>query len=536
MKSKNIFRTLLTCAFFLGVLTMNAQTKVYVHKADGTAAEYNIADIDSISFTPPAGAVDYTMIKLNEVSGVGDDPEKFYELINTGSVPVNLEGCQLFYNANGSTGGNLPTGDGTLTWTGKSTHVIQPGGLLLLLGRYNASSNPGGEFTTGLTPERILIITFKDPKGTVIDKCIRSKDTEEYGRGREESFSRIPDGNGPFYFTTPTPGVMNGGDATGLVLLPGASDIPVDYTKLKINEVNGVDKWFEIYNAGEVDINLAGVTSHYSNSEPVSYNPTVNWTGTAAQTVPAKGFFSTKGITLGTGLSANNGNVRLQLRDPEGTVLDTYEKLKDINTGYDAIKNKSHARIPDGTGIWYYTTDEAGTSGATNGTSTAGYTKIGEEDGATDFTDLVLNEIDGNSKSIELFNKGTKAIPLIGVTLWKNETTSAWWTGSAASGSIAPDSYVLIYQTGQNPNESDAPGFVGANGISAGQTLKFELRDPDGNSIGVFQRGGPVWSQSISSVAPNSFQRIPNGTGDWKQADPTNGEANAESGTDIPND
>ena len=297
---------------------------------------------------------------------------------------------------------------------------------------------------------------------------------------------------------------------------------------------NGVGKWFEIYNMGDVEISLKDVTAHYSNSEPVSYNPTVNWTGTT-QTIPAKGFFSTQGITLGTGLSANNGNVRLQLRAPDGTVLDTYEKLKDINTGYDDIKNKSHARIPDGTGIWYYTTDDIGTSGATNGTSTTGYTKIGEEDGSIDFADLVLNEIDGNSKSIELYNKGTVAIPLLGVTLWKNETASAWWTGTAPSGSIAPDSYVLIYQTGTNPGDDDVPGFVGANGISPQQTLKFELRDPEGNSLGVFQRGGPTWGTSISTVAPNSFQRIPNGTGDWKQAAPTNGAANAATGTDIPN-
>jgi hypothetical protein len=302
--------------------------------------------------------------------------------------------------------------------------------------------------------------------------------------------------------------------------------------------VNGVDKWFEIYNTGTEAINLEGVTAHYSNSEPISWNSTNTWTGTASDVIPAGGWFSTKGITLETGLSANNVNVRLQLRAPDGTVLDTYEKLKNVNTGqgYDHLTNKAHAKIPDGTGPWYYTTDDVGTSGATNGTSTTGCVKFGEEDGSAtvDYTQLVLNEIDGNSKAIELYNKGTVAIPLTDVTLWKNADASAWWTGTSVSGSIAPGAYVLIYQTGQRPG-GNVDGLIGASGISAGQTLRFELKAPDSSSLGVFERGGPTWSQSISSVAPNSFQRIPNGTGEWKQAAPTNGAANAASGTDIPN-
>jgi len=52
MKAKNIFRVFLTAVFVLGAMAMNAQTKVYVYKNDGTTDEYNIADVDSISFTP----------------------------------------------------------------------------------------------------------------------------------------------------------------------------------------------------------------------------------------------------------------------------------------------------------------------------------------------------------------------------------------------------------------------------------------------------------------------------------------------------
>jgi len=53
MNAKNTLRTFLTIVFVLGTLMANAQTKIYVHKKDGTAVEFNIADLDSISFTAP---------------------------------------------------------------------------------------------------------------------------------------------------------------------------------------------------------------------------------------------------------------------------------------------------------------------------------------------------------------------------------------------------------------------------------------------------------------------------------------------------
>jgi len=59
MRTKITLRLFLACVFFMGVLVMNAQTasqKVYVYKTDGTTTEFNVADVDSISFTPPAEA------------------------------------------------------------------------------------------------------------------------------------------------------------------------------------------------------------------------------------------------------------------------------------------------------------------------------------------------------------------------------------------------------------------------------------------------------------------------------------------------
>jgi len=104
MKTKNIFRVFLTAVFVLGTMAINAQTKVYVYKTDGTNIEYNIADVDSITFAAPAGpqlpdhldpAVDITDSKLKnayktwgvpfvagDLAPVPGNIDRYYELAN----------------------------------------------------------------------------------------------------------------------------------------------------------------------------------------------------------------------------------------------------------------------------------------------------------------------------------------------------------------------------------------------------------------------------------------------------------------------
>ena len=522
MKTKNILSILFTAIFVLGTGTMNAQTKVYVHKSDKSVVEYNIAEIDSISFTPPAVPVDYTQLRLNEVSGVGDsDCDKFYELINIGTEDINLKDCQIYYNANGSTGQSFPPADERLTWTGLETQVASAGQLFSLIGRNGGNcTNPPtpGSFTTGLTAGRILIITLKDPEGNVIDQCVRAEDNVDPYKITDKSFSRIPDGTGPFYFTVPTPDELNGTDATGLLLLP--EEPPVDYTKLKINEVNGVGKWFEIYNTGDVEINLEDVTVHYSNKEPASYDLT--WTGEATQTIPAGEYFVVPGTEQAKGLSANNANVRLQLRTPDGTPLDTYEKLFGIPSG-DPLWNKSHARIPDGTGAWYYTADDVGTSGATNGTSTDGLTRIGEEEGAIDYSQLKINEVNGVSgqKWVEIYNEGTEAIPLEGVTIkYSNNggsTFSTQWT--FASGDV-------ITSKGYFSNDAQL-GSLSANNA----TVVVTINTPSGDPIDTYAKPLNI-NSGYTAIYNVAHARIPDGTGNWYYlVGNSSGTKNATNGT-----
>jgi len=179
----------------------------------------DVTNITRLSFAMNLSEIDYSKLRINEVSGVGDDSEKFYELINTGDVDIPLKDCQIYYNANNNAGSIFPPDDNRLTWTGSQNQVIRAGKLFSLIGR----GNPGS-FTLGLTPERILVITLEDPEGNIIDQCNRAEDTGIYATpDRDKSFSRIPDGSGDFYFTTPTPDALNGTDATDLLLVPQAS-------------------------------------------------------------------------------------------------------------------------------------------------------------------------------------------------------------------------------------------------------------------------------------------------------------------------
>jgi len=141
-------------------------------------------------------------------------------LINTGTQDIPLEGCKIYYNANSATGGTLPTGKGSLTWTGLSSQIIEAGKFYSLIGRDNPAGTSPGSFTTGLTAARILIITLESPTGAVLDECVRAADTGEYNISTK-SYSRIPDGTGDFYFTEPSQNVTNGTSTAGLTKVPG---------------------------------------------------------------------------------------------------------------------------------------------------------------------------------------------------------------------------------------------------------------------------------------------------------------------------
>jgi hypothetical protein len=419
--------------------------------------------------------VDYSKLKLNEVSGVGADSEKFYELINTGTVEIPLEGCKIHYNANGSTGGTLPAGKGNLTWTGSASQKVNAGALFDLIGR-----NTAGSFTQGLTAGRILIITLEDPAGNVIDQCIRSSDTGAYAI-TDKSFSRIPDGTGDFYFTTPTPNATNGTSTAGLTKLP------IDPPAFS---------------------NFGRTPSSVTPADAVTVSATVTTTTSTISTVVLKW---TLGGAVQTDINMTaSGNV--------------YSGVIPAKAADSAVT---------------YWVSAANNLGETAVTATDNYT-VGSA--PVDFSKLVLNEVSGNNKFVEIYNSGSVAIPLQGVKLQRNDGTSSGgseWVGTS-SDSIPAGAYRLFLFNSYTPATLNTnPAYTGwtvSSGISSGQILKVAIVDPSGNPVSVFIRGSvplPAW-QNTTGVTQNSndtYSRMSDGT--WAYADPTPGAVNGAKTSEI---
>ena len=89
MKTKNLSRTFFAAAFILGAIAINAQTKIYVHKSDGSSKGYDISEIDSVSFNPSKPAIDYSQ-KLPAINIIGTEMSVDYST-NTPSTTVNTK-------------------------------------------------------------------------------------------------------------------------------------------------------------------------------------------------------------------------------------------------------------------------------------------------------------------------------------------------------------------------------------------------------------------------------------------------------------
>ena len=164
-------------------------------------------------------------------------------------------------------------------------------------------------------------------------------------------------------------------------------------------------------------------------------------------------------------------------------------------------------------------------------TSEEYYYKVG--DPATDWTKLKLNEVYGagadEEKFFELYNASDFTIKLAGVTINKDEAET--WKGIAGEEIPAKGFFAIVGGKGTTER-----GF--SSGFSAKKSVIVELFAPDGTKLDTFQRGDKddsgAWGGKLSEVKAASWQRMPDGTGVWKIAAPTQGVANATEGTDDP--
>ncbi|MBQ0078150.1 MAG: lamin tail domain-containing protein [Bacteroidales bacterium] len=147
---------------------------------------------------------------------------------------------------------------------------------------------------------------------------------------------------------------------------------------------------------------------------------------------------------------------------------------------------------------------------------------------------LVINEVSGNSKFVELYNISDKAVNLEGVTFIKNEEEGALWTG-VADQVLAAKSYLILYSNKTSLENPDA-NYTFAGGLSAKKNVKIEIFDASGTSIDAFVRCATVeWDATLPEDTEYDFSRVPDGTGEWVYAAETPGAANGEKVKDIDN-
>ena len=162
---------------------------------------------------------------------------------------------------------------------------------------------------------------------------------------------------------------------------------------------------------------------------------------------------------------------------------------------------------------------------------------------------VVLNELSGADKFIELYNTTDKEISLEGVYLVKYDSSkeggkSTTWTGAKGM-TIAAKGYVVLESSDlSDPAEDGDPAYayesanhVFKGGLSGKKNVFIELYNANDEKLSEFKRGdeGAGWNQvsGFNNDKKHTFSRVPDGTGEWAYADPTKGAANGAKVAEI---
>ncbi|MBE6236267.1 MAG: lamin tail domain-containing protein [Bacteroidales bacterium] len=173
----------------------------------------------------------------------------------------------------------------------------------------------------------------------------------------------------------------------------------------------------------------------------------------------------------------------------------------------------------------------------------------GDKDNQQGVAGLVLNELSGADKFIELYNTTDKEISLEGCYLVKYDSSkeggkSTTWTGKAGM-KIAAKGFVVLESSdladeaeGGDPNYAyESANHVFKGGLSGKKNVFIELYGSDDKVLSEFKRGdeGAGWNQvsGFNNDKKHTFSRVPDGTGEFVYADPTKGAANGAKVADI---
>lgn len=312
----------------------------------GTKGRSNTGEADVV--VPDTPGESDSPVLINEVQGATIDGVQtdFIELYNPSDADVDISGYRLQDDK------------------GAAEEFVVADGTVLAAGAF-AVFYKDETFTFGLGGSGD-VVTVLDAAGDMVDSI------EYPAMDDGSSYARIPDGSSSWTVcTTPTPGESNGGNGGQAA----------GYDAIRLNELNGNDKFVELYNASDADMDISGM---YFVKDDESEDS--RFTAEAGTVIPAHGFltvWSEKSDMaenaanpdfhiFAFGLSADK-SVKIELFAPDGTSVDVFENLSkalgetwgEDDGMFDSKDKGSFARDVDGTGDWYVMTATEGESNAT---------------------------------------------------------------------------------------------------------------------------------------------------------------------------
>jgi len=141
-----------------------------------------------------------------------------------------------------------------------------------------------------------------------------------------------------------------------------------------------------------------------------------------------------------------------------------------------------------------------------------------------DYSKIILNEINGNDKFIEIYNAGSVSINLNGVYIEKDGYQN-WLADNTVS--IEVGGYLVLYSEDVALDHPEvAESLIFHSGLSAKKNFHIQLFTPSGVSIGDFNLVNIDANDPAYIPAPASYSR--NADGNWYYADATPGTVNVE--------
>ena len=156
------------------------------------------------------------------------------------------------------------------------------------------------------------------------------------------------------------------------------AEVKVVLNELCGNKVYNGNKFIELYNAGDAEVNLAGWTlrKYAEDATDVAGKYNNCWVATEGIKIAAGGYLvleadqTDPAVGFDAGLSAKKG-LKIELVDAQGNVVDKFVRGEDADPFMEESlpenKEASFSRVPNGTGEWAYAVP---TPGAANGEKT----------------------------------------------------------------------------------------------------------------------------------------------------------------------